>query len=134
MPVYHCRFGLLAAVLLGLWGCGSSEPGRYIVEGHVAYDGQPVPSGHIAFIPDGRQGNRGPAGMALIRDGRYATARDRGVVGGPYVAKVSAYDGVPREVPGEGISPSGNVLVEEYVVELELPEQDATQDFNLPVQ
>lgn len=131
------RLILLSIAMLwsGAGGCGQPEgPERHVVSGEVTYAGKPVSSGFIAFIPDGRRGNSGPAGMAMIKNGNYQTARDRGVVGGAYVAKVSAYDGTAREVPGEGISPTGKVLVEEFVVELEFPQQDTTQDINVPAQ
>ena len=56
----------LAAVLLGA-GCNGNS-GRAKIHGKVTLDGQPVPSGSIAFIPtDGK----GQTAGAMINNGAY---------------------------------------------------------------
>jgi hypothetical protein len=122
-----------AAVVLVLAGCGDRGPRQYEVSGTVTYGGKPVPYGTIDFEPDASAGNRGPGGRAEIRDGHYATAPDRGVVGGPYVVRICGSDGMPLEMPEEGlVDPAGTPLFEEHVEHVDLPNKDTTRDFAVP--
>ena len=88
-------------ILLALAGCNSSSPapGSYDLEGNIEYQGKPVPAGSITFAPDEQAGNKGPAGVAEIKDGSYKTAPGRGVVGGAYILRITAHDGQPVPVP-----------------------------------
>jgi len=124
-------WAVLAAVLAA--GCGGDGgPGRYRVRGTVTFDGKPVPLGYISFAPDTSQGNRGPGSGAPIRDGSYETASGKGVVGGPYVVRIAGTDGVPVELPGEGMLPEGSPLFEEYVTKIVLAKERSEQDFEVP--
>jgi hypothetical protein len=111
-------------------GC-SNRPNLYQVSGTVTYAGKPLPAGVIFFDPDFTRQNDGPQGYALIKDGRYDTAAQggKGVVGGPYVARIDGFDGKPgRELP------MGSAIFTRYQKPIDLPKGAATQDFDVPVQ
>ena len=122
--------GVFLAVVIA-WltaGCGGSGgPARYDLSGKVSYGGKPVPAGRIALEPDGTKGNSGPPSYAEIKDGRYATPRDKGTVGGPHRVRIAGFDG-----RGAGESPEGAPLFSEYRTTAELPKQDGTFDFDVP--
>lgn len=114
---------LLAAICLGcgLSGCGGSGDSiqRFDVSGAVTFDSQPVASGTVLFEPDAGKGNRGPAGFAQIREGKFDTALGgTGVVGGPHVVRISGGD--------------KTATFSEYVVNVDLPRQRSTKDFDVP--
>lgn len=71
-------------------GCGGSP--REGLSGMVTFDGEPVPFGEVQFIPAS-----GPAGSAIIRDGRYNTADEdgQGVISGPHQIFVTGYEFEP---------------------------------------
>jgi hypothetical protein len=119
---------LVVAALLTAAGCGGSEgPPRYDLEGAVQFDGQPVPAGEVFLQPDASRGNAGPGSLALIKDGRYQTDPDKGVVGGPYVVRILGFDGVPV-----GDSSTGKSLFPQYETQVEFPKEATTHDFAIP--
>ncbi len=126
---------LIAVSLAVLAGCGSGvDPGpqRYDVSGKVSFAGKPVKYGQILFVPDTAKGNQGPAGTATIVDGVYNTATaGKGAVGGAVVARLTGQDFDPAEAVA---NESGNrtVLFRDYEVELEIPKQATTRDFDVP--
>ena len=126
------RLTLHASWLLFALGCGSSEPARFDVSGTVQFDGAPVPAGYIVFEPDTTQGNRGPGAGAKIVQGRFATAPDKGVVGGPHIVRIHGTDGVAVELPGEGLNPAGTPLFPDYETRVDFPQTVATHDFVVP--
>ena len=119
------------AVCLGvtLWlGCGGrSGPARYDIQGSVTYQGKPVPAGRLVFEPDAEKGNKGPASYADIKDGRYATPRGKGMVGGPHVVRITGTDG-----KASGESPQGSMLFPEFKTKADLPKEAAKKDFDVP--
>lgn len=56
---------LLLVLLLTLTGCG---PSTHLVSGTVTFDGQPIPEGHIAFVPE----ESGPSAGGPITNGNYS--------------------------------------------------------------
>ena len=123
----HLMVLFLFAVLIG---CGNKGPARYDVSGRVTFRGEPVAIGRIQFSPDASRGNRGPAGFAEIRDGRYDTrAEGRGTVGGPMRVLIVGYDG--RAEPGDE-TPNGKPLFTNFTTAIELPLEAATSDFDVP--
>ncbi len=66
--------GLAVGLALGLTSCGGA-PGAVGVSGLVTLDGQPLPDGQIAFLPEagGGLGGSGP-----IKDGRYSVRVEPG--------------------------------------------------------
>lgn len=125
----------LTVMVLGMMGCGTGEegPARYPVSGSVTYDGQPVPRGTVAFEPDSSKGNNGPAVVAPIQDGRYETASGAGTVGGPHLVRIEGFDGQPTTLPDGMAMPDGKKLFPDFSTTAELPNEAATQDFDVPV-
>ncbi len=120
-----CCLGLVA--VLGCGG-GAGDVDRYDVSGTVTFDGKPVPSGTITFLP--AQGNTGPGGNANIKDGKYDTAIDgKGPTGGPHDVVITGFDG--NADPGNEM-PLGKPLFSEYKTKADLPKEKATQDFEVP--
>lgn len=131
------RMMMSAAVLLlvtaTVSGCTPAESGpeRFQVSGAVTYAGKPVPKGYITFSPDSAQGNQGPGGGAAIENGRYTTLPDKGVTGGPYLVRISGYDGIAVTISGEEL-PDGQALFNQYETTVEFPRQNTEQDFEVP--
>ena len=123
----------LCATTLLLHGCASDdELARYRIHGNVTYEGKAVPQGTIRFIPDSNAGNRGPASVTQIENGRYDLPAVRGVIGGDYVVSIKGFDGAGREIPGESVSTSGKPLFPEIQLRVELGRDGKVHDFALP--
>lgn len=120
---------LLAPLLVG---CGQSGPLLFDVSGAVTYNGQPIPAGTVLFQPDASQGCSGPAGIAVIRNGRYDTAEKsgRGVVGGPHIVQVIGFDGKPVD----DMCPDGEPLFPDYTITIELPKENTSHDISVPAE
>jgi hypothetical protein len=122
-------FAQTAALLLlaGVVGCDGG-PKRYPVAGAVTVGGRPVPTGEVVFEPDSAKGNNGPGSVARIKDGRYETDPDKGVIGGAYVVRITPFDGVPF-----GDSTDGKPLLRQpHVENVELAAGENTKDFAIP--
>jgi hypothetical protein len=78
--VEHLLSILSVAVFLGIAGCGKSDLERHAAQGAVLFDGQPMKSGMIRFIPTGDA--KGPAAVAVITNGFYEVSRKHGPVAG----------------------------------------------------
>lgn len=128
---WFALFGILAvaAATAALTGCGDGGPPRYRVSGSATYAGQPIPAGSIVFQPDGAKGNKGPAGFATIKDGKYDTREGgKGVIGGPHQVRIAGFDGVKKED-----MPDGAPLFPEFNTDLDLPkDKDFQKDFDVP--
>jgi hypothetical protein len=59
---------LLAAVV-AVSGCGESGPPRTVVTGKVTYQGKPLPTGSVMFIP--AKGKQKPCTSAIDASGQY---------------------------------------------------------------
>lgn len=111
-------------------GCGGADgPSRYEVSGAVTFQGKPVPSGEIVFEPDGSKGNKGPGSVTRIKNGKFQTEKDKGVVGGPYIVRIIGFDGV---VVHEEAS-DGSPLFPPYETTVEFPKEDTVKDFDVPL-
>jgi hypothetical protein len=60
---------LMLAAVAAASGCGETEPPRTVVTGVVTYQGKPLPTGSVAFVPTG--GNGRPIASAIDAEGRY---------------------------------------------------------------
>jgi hypothetical protein len=99
----------------------------------VTYDDEPVPYGEIIFEPDAGASHAGPASRVIIQQGAYSTKDSKvpGMIGGPMLARIIGFDGQPE---GDGGTlPHGAPLFDEYVEKVELPMEETTQDFEVPV-
>lgn len=119
----------LLAVMLG---CSNNTQGidRFSLQGEVKYEGRPVTVGTITLEPDAARGNKGPASTALIENGSFVVEQVRGVVGGPYLARLTGYQGTQQN---DGPDTSfGKPLFHDYEVQLELPNENSTYSFDIP--
>ena len=98
-------------------------PTRHTVSGTVTFRGQPVPTGTIAFEPDARQGNRGPAGYADIVNGQFRT--HLGAISGPHLVRISGASGPAVDETKD------TALFREYTTTCELPKGPATLHFDV---
>lgn len=123
--------GVAACATMLLVGCGGGDSTtRYDVAGTVTFDGKPVPAGVLLFTPDATKNNRGPTGVAEIKDGKYDTRQDgKGTVGGPHTVVISGSDGIP--LPQEEL-PTGRPLFTDYKTTVDLPKAATTHDFEVP--
>ncbi|MDY0165347.1 MAG: hypothetical protein RBS80_02325 [Thermoguttaceae bacterium] len=81
-------FGVAAALIALLSGCGGGEP-RGDVQGTVVFDGKPVPAGMVSFEPAAATG---PARNVAIRDGAYRASGTLGLTPGTYRVRIAAGD------------------------------------------
>ncbi|HWL06957.1 MAG TPA: hypothetical protein VNQ76_00945 [Planctomicrobium sp.] len=114
----------LVAGLGLLAGCGKAPDGpkRYELAGTVHYDGKPLESGRITFVPDSSAGNEGPAGYGLVSHGTFDTRMlgGKGAVSGPIQVLITGYPPQPPE--GQEVRPP---LFEDHVIKFEIsPDQD----------
>lgn len=104
---YPNRFGffLLAAVLTVASGCSSTEDPAVTVSGKVTFDGKPLPSGTINFVPaDGQGASAG----AQITEGTY----EANVTPGSKTVMIVAQ----REIPGKASAdPHAGPPMEQYL-------------------
>lgn len=131
-PCFARFLQLFAAIVIAsLVGCGRSGPATYAIQGTVTFKGKPVPKGTVSFEPDVNSGNRG-RGVALeIIDGKYATEKNNGIVGGPHRLVVSGYDGIPYQA-GPQMNPMGKPLFDDYELQADLPRDNTVYDISLP--
>lgn len=112
-------FGMLVS------GC-SSESGlkKYEFSGQVTFNGKPVPVGYISFEPNKVTG---PGSMAKIVEGYYETSKGKGLIGGPYRILISGFSGSS----GPDQLGDGSPLFVDYTLEMTLPLEDTTQNFEI---
>jgi len=130
--------GCAAAVLLAVAGCGgsSSDIQKVVVQGTVAFDGQPVANGEVRFYP--LPGTHGPVSGGPVRDGRYVAQGRGGVPVGRHAVEILAFR------PGTGASadnPEGGPVKQylpkkfneetELMAEVTGEDDPATMDFDL---
>ena len=122
----------LTALLLVLAGCsgGNDGPARFPIAGSVNFDGKPVMDGEIFFQPDESAGNSGPASVAPIKNSEYSLPAELGLVGGPYLVKITAYE-VPKNPTGP-MGFRGPPLFPDYSSKVEFPKEESTHDFDVP--
>jgi hypothetical protein len=120
----HLPFlALLCSALVAATGCNQNAgPPRYKLSGEVKFAGQPIPSGTIIFTPDSSQGNSGPQGIAIIKDGKYDTTlpEGKGIGGGPTIIHIT------------GQSPDQHQVICEFEEKTDLPKQDSQHNIDVP--
>jgi len=99
---------LCGALILVTLGCSGGLK-LQDVTGKATYAGKPIPYGTIEFIPDVARGNQGAPGSAEIIDGQFSTRKQngRGVVTGPHVVRITAYEEKPMGSKDETVSSTG---------------------------
>lgn len=90
-------FGLLAALACG---CGGNADGRVSVSGSVSYNGEPVESGSITFVPTD---SKKPRAAGEILNGKYTIPADKGPMPGPHKVEILANKKTGKQVtvPGD---------------------------------
>lgn len=100
----------LAALALLVQAPGCSDDGfgkRYSVTGTVSYDGKPLPSGTVNFIPEDPKGQ--PASGTIV-NGRYNLTThtpDDGALPGKYRVTISSFSGDMAKVQEEANQAAG---------------------------
>jgi hypothetical protein len=109
-------------------GCNKSTVKRCDVAGTVTWNGQAIKSGYITFNPDGKKGNRGPQGFAIIKNGKFDTrfTGGRGVSPGAQVMEVSGYDG------GNATDSLGKLLFTDYKKYEMFDKENLEFNFDIP--
>ncbi len=128
VDTFRCWFSLQQRFRSLRWLLEPRWAVRYTLSGTITMpDGKPVPAGEINFEPDGQAGNKGPASMAQIRQGKYSLPKDQGVVGGKYIVRISPFDG---NAFGESIQ--GRPLTKaQHVENVDFPMKNSTHDFKV---
>lgn len=136
-------FALFLCGLTLLSGCsgGSAEHiERAAVKGTVTYDGKPLASGSILFVPDVDAAGkplRGKAAQAIITDGTYSLTADEGPTVGNNKVQISATrkTGKFQESDGQKIEIEQQYLPAKYnsstTLSHEIKAGDNTADFTL---
>lgn len=75
-----------SGALLLFAGCGDSS--RQPIEGVVTFEGNPLETGNILFIP--QQGTPGPTAGATIENGEFTVSGDKGVLAGKFRVEITA--------------------------------------------
>ncbi len=104
----HLAWSILLAACVG---CGGE---LVAVEGDVAFDGQPVEQGTIAFEPaDGK----GTTAGGKITGGRYSLSGDTGVTPGKKTVRITAVRKTGRQTAAGPPEPPGKMVdeIERYI-------------------
>ncbi len=121
-----------AGMCLLTMGCGGkSGPPLYEISGKATFGGKPIPAGSILFIPDAKSENKGPQGIAVIKDGEYRTLAEQGAVAGSQTVQIAGYNGICP--PGWSGSRHGAPIFPLYTTKIDLPAEPKTLDFDVPV-
>lgn len=98
--------GVLALVTGMSCGCGSNGPPRVEISGTVTWEGMPLESGTISFIPEGDQ--PGPMAGARIEQGEYQIRADQGPTLGEHRVEIQAWQtSGEKKVAGVGGATTG---------------------------
>lgn len=122
----------MCVTTLALVGCGGGLKLQE-VSGKASFAGKPIAYGSLEFIPDGTKGTKGPPGSAVIINGEYDTRKEggRGVVPGPHLVRVTAYEEKPVGSTDETVpSTSKPPLLSGYTINVD--GFTAEQNFDVP--
>lgn len=96
------RLGLLATI--ALVGCGPASQ-RVGLEGLVSFDGEPLASGTVIFVP--QSDTRGPSTGSAIVDGKYRVDPEKGLLpGGHYRVEIRSLRNSGKKIPSAMRGPS----------------------------
>lgn len=120
------RWNVMVCVVLGfaVTGCspGESGPPRYLVQGAVTFDGQPVPDGEVLFVSE-----KGPGAMIPIVDGEFRGQGKTGVPAGQFEVRVSG-----RTKGDGGAMSESRTLFPEYKTTVTVAASDNKIDIAVP--
>jgi hypothetical protein len=112
---FGCALGCAATlvVYVGCAGSGDDLP-RESVSGMVTLDGAPLPTGTISFAPSANTSGLEVTGADTITNGKFAIARNVGLVPGNYKVAIYAAEKSERTKPEK----VGNIKRSELAKEL----------------
>ena len=117
-------------LVIGLSACvGCGDDGKYKVSGSVTYDGNPIPTGEIRFTPNIR--NQGPPVLAFIKEGKYETPKDKGLVGGSYQLRVSGFAAAGNSKDPSAPDFGKELFKKPYREDVEFPKEDHEHNINI---
>lgn len=124
---HFARTVVMLAAISSAAGCGDNDPRTIQISGTATFNGEPIPFGQILFEPDAALGHAGPAGFALITDGKFNTRLSgKGIASrGAYVVRIHGQTARLTE-RADKILP----LFNPYEVRIEIT--DPTQNFDVP--
>jgi len=125
--IFRTQLAILLVLLL--LGC-NSKPKLAQLSGKVTFKGQPVPAGFVSLTPDVGNGGRGPVTVLQVKDGVFDSAQQQppGLLPGPYLVRISGFDG--KRIPFFG---QGKQIFNEVTdLYLTVPEGTSTHDFVIP--
>ncbi len=93
--IFRQSFVVAVGAILMAAGCGSGNK-LQPVSGTVLYKGEPLESGSVTFLFTDPPG---PAGGALITNGKFKIEASRGLAPGTYRVQVSSPQGVGKRTP-----------------------------------
>lgn len=128
--VAHLVLSVVCLCIAGvaLAGCGGGDRNRAVVTGTITYQGEPLPTGRIQFVP--AKGTKAPQSGAEITDGRYTVDARGGLAVGTYQVRITAQrvdpkyadlgDSLPKDFQDIGGPPMQQYIPEQYNVRTEL--------------
>jgi len=99
---------VLLILLPGVLFSGCSEPNplnRQAIWGNITLAGNPLDNGTIEFYPSG---TTGIMSGAVVTDGSYSIAANRGLPEGEYIVRISAAKGEPEPELKPGAMPEAS--------------------------
>jgi len=124
-PINILFAGITMFVAIGCGGSNEMEFTKSQVQGTVSYQGKPLESGKIRFIPDGEVINGQVAGKAVfadIKDGKYSLSTEQGATVGKNRIEIKSYRGTGRMM----VTSAGDGKKEEEIVQF-IPKNYNTQ-------
>jgi hypothetical protein len=97
-----------------VFGCGGDSLGRHAISGTVSVNGAPLQHGNVGFQPV-EKSSPTPGG-AVVTDGKYSVARDKGLPTGKYRVVINApkpgtgADVAKGAMPGETPAPPEELI------------------------
>ena len=117
-----------ALLLAGVAGCGDSGPPTYPISGAVTFEGKPLPTGSMTFIP---QASSARTTVAKIVDGQYATELTEGA----WTVNIQAVRETGPVIPALGEAPREQYIPAKYnresTLTVSVPTDKAEHDFDL---
>ena len=129
---------VVAGAALLLAGCGGPVTDVVEVSGRVTYQGKPVTTGTISFVPASSEDGLRPGTSPIAEDGRYSIRAfgDReGLQAGKYRVTVQAYTGSFIDVNVRYVVPERFARVETSGLTATVPDgEPVTVNFALPAE
>ena len=101
----------LCLLVTAMLGCQEAGPERAAVTGIVEFDGKPLETGSIAFIPNGAEG--GPSSGSTIENGKYSIPKENGAVVGSHRVEIRWPKKTGKQIPVVPPATSATGVVDE---------------------